>query len=145
MNPDSNYHAFSSRVGPETENEFNSKFYGALDGVCNALDNIEARLYMDAQCVIHRKSLLESGTLGTKGNVQVIVPDKTESYASSADPPQPSIPVCTLKYFPNRIEHTIQVCCESTTEHNNRTTTELVIVVMVVDGGESNSEAALLT
>ena len=29
-------------------------------------------LYMDRRCVYYRKPLLESGTLGTKGNVQVI-------------------------------------------------------------------------
>lgn len=32
----------------------------------------------------------------------------TESYSSSADPPEKSIPICTLKNFPNAIEHTIQ-------------------------------------
>ena len=28
-------------------------------------------MYMDRRCVYYRKPLLESGTLGTKGNVQV--------------------------------------------------------------------------
>jgi ubiquitin-activating enzyme E1 len=46
--------------------------------------------------------------LGPKGNVQVIVPHQSESYASSADPPEPAIPVCTLKNFPYAIAHTIQ-------------------------------------
>jgi ubiquitin-activating enzyme E1 len=32
----------------------------------------------------------------------------TESYGSSRDPPEKSIPICTLKNFPNAIEHTIQ-------------------------------------
>jgi len=51
--------------------------------VANALDNVEARVYMDRRCVYYNKSLLESGTLGTKGNVQVIIPKLTESYSSS--------------------------------------------------------------
>lgn len=63
---------------------------------------------MDSRAVYYKKPLLESGTLGTKGNVQVVVPFLTESYASSRDPPEKSIPVCTLKNFPNQIEHTIQ-------------------------------------
>lgn len=63
---------------------------------------------MDRRCVYYRKSLLESGTLGTKGNVQVVLPFLTESYSSSQDPPEKSIPICTLKNFPNAIEHTIQ-------------------------------------
>jgi hypothetical protein len=32
----------------------------------------------------------------------------TESYSSSRDPPEKSIPICTLHHFPNVIEHTIQ-------------------------------------
>ena len=29
-------------------------------------DNVEARLYMDSQCVFYKKPLFEGGTLGTK-------------------------------------------------------------------------------
>jgi len=32
------------------------------------VDNITARLYVDAKCVWYEKPLLESGTLGTKAN-----------------------------------------------------------------------------
>ena len=66
-------------------------------------------MYMDRRCVYYHKPLLESGTLGTKGNVQVVIPHLTESYSSSQDPPEKSIPICTLKNFPNAIEHTLQV------------------------------------
>lgn len=108
MNPDIKIEVHENRVGPETEKVYNSGFYKNLDGVANALDNIQARLYMDSQCVFHKKPLLEAGTLSTKGNVQVVVPDVTESYGSSRDPPEQSIPVCTLKNFPYEIAHTIQ-------------------------------------
>lgn len=66
---------------------------------------------MDRRCVFFQKPLLESGTLGTKANTQVVVPFLTESYSSSQDPPEKSIPSCTVKNFPNAIEHTIQVSC----------------------------------
>ncbi|PRP82322.1 ubiquitin activating enzyme E1, partial [Planoprotostelium fungivorum] len=108
MNPDIKIQSYSTRVGPETENVFNEAFYNSLTGVCNALDNVNARLYMDGQCILHKKSLLESGTLGTKGNTQVIVPLLTESYGSSRDPPEKGTPICTLHSFPNIIDHTIQ-------------------------------------
>jgi len=108
MNPETRVTAYSSRVGPETETTFNESFYSNLSGVCNALDNVEARLYMDSQCIYYKKSLLESGTLGTKGNTQVVVPFLTESYGSSRDPPEKTVPMCTLHHFPNVIEHTIQ-------------------------------------
>ncbi|ORY32545.1 putative ubiquitin activating enzyme [Naematelia encephala] len=96
------------RVGPETEKEYGDDFFAAIDGVTNALDNVMARQYMDRRCVFYQKPLLESGTLGTKANTQVVVPFLTESYSSSQDPPEKSIPSCTVKNFPNAIEHTIQ-------------------------------------
>ncbi|KAK9701765.1 E1 ubiquitin-activating protein [Basidiobolus ranarum] len=110
MNPDVTGKILShqDRIGVETENIYNDGFFEDLDGVTNALDNVETRKYMDRRCVLFRKPLLESGTLGTKGNTQVVIPFLTESYSSSQDPPEKSIPICTLKNFPNAIEHTIQ-------------------------------------
>ncbi|KAL3427419.1 ubiquitin-activating enzyme E1 [Phlyctema vagabunda] len=109
MNPELTGHIFTfrDRVGHETEDIFDETFWNQLDGVTNALDNVDARTYVDRRCVFFRKPLLESGTLGTKGNTQVILPHLTESYSSSQDPPEQSFPMCTLKSFPNKIEHTI--------------------------------------
>ncbi|KAG5646462.1 hypothetical protein DXG03_003512 [Asterophora parasitica] len=95
-------------VGPATEGVYDADFFQAIDGVTNALDNVKARLYMDQRCVFYRKPLLESGTLGTKGNTQVVIPNVTESYASSQDPPEKETPSCTVKSFPNAINHTIE-------------------------------------
>lgn len=108
MNPDVHIVVHEVRVGPETEGTFDDEFWDSLSGVCNALDNVQARLYMDQRCVYYNKPLLDSGTLGTKGNTQVVVPGLTESYSSSRDPPEQSIPICTLKNFPYQIEHTLQ-------------------------------------
>jgi len=96
------------RVGNDTEDTFDDGFWGSLDCIVNALDNIQARMYVDSRCVWFAKPLLESGTLGTKGNVQVVLPHKTQSYGDSQDPPEESIPLCTLKHFPHAIEHTIE-------------------------------------
>lgn len=63
---------------------------------------------MDQRCVFYQKPLIDSGTLGTKGNVQVVVPFLTESYGSSQDPPEKETPMCTVKSFPNAINHTIE-------------------------------------
>uniref|UniRef100_A0A8B9Z2Q5 E1 ubiquitin-activating enzyme n=1 Tax=Buteo japonicus TaxID=224669 RepID=A0A8B9Z2Q5_9AVES len=108
MNPALRVSSRPDRVGPDTERVYDDDFFEALDGVANALDNVDARLYMDRRCVYYRKPLLESGTLGTKGNVQVVIPFLSESYSSSQDPPEKAIPICTLKNFPNAIEHTLQ-------------------------------------
>lgn len=108
MNPNVNVEPQTNRVCPETEQVYNDEFFENLDGVANALDNVDARVYMDRRCVFYKKPLLESGTLGTKGNTQVVIPNLTESYSTSQDPPEKSIPICTLKNFPNAIEHTLQ-------------------------------------
>ncbi|KAJ6508398.1 ubiquitin activating enzyme [Mycena sanguinolenta] len=110
MNPDLKGKIFARQdpVGSGTEDVYTEEFFNKIDGVTNALDNVKARLYMDQRCVFYKKPLLESGTLGTKGNVQVIIPDLTESYASSQDPPEKQTPYCTLRSFPNVIQHTIE-------------------------------------
>jgi len=108
MNPRCVVESHENRVGADTEHIYNDDFFLSLTGVANALDNVDARMYMDRRCVFYHKPLLESGTLGTKGNVQVVIPHLTESYSSSQDPPEKSIPICTLKNFPNAIEHTLQ-------------------------------------
>ena len=53
--------------------------------------------------------LLDSGTLGSKGHVQVILPHLTESYASQTDPEDNTeIPHCTLKMFPEETLHCVE-------------------------------------
>lgn len=107
MNPDVVVTSQLNKVGPETINIYNSEFFDGLTCVANALDNVQARLFMDNLCISHKKPLLESGTLGTKGNVQTVIPHLTKSYGMTADPQEQSIPVCTLKNFPYLPEHTI--------------------------------------
>lgn len=108
INPQVKIDARVDRVGVESEGLFDGRFFDSLDFVTNALDNVEARRYMDTRCVFYRKPLLESGTLGSKGNTQVVIPHLTESYSSSQDPPERTIPFCTLHNFPNTNEHTIE-------------------------------------
>jgi ubiquitin-activating enzyme E1 len=108
MNPDLQITAYQEKVAADTERIFGDDFYDKLSGVCTALDNVDARLYVDQRCLFYRLPMLESGTLGTKGNTQVVVPHLTENYGATRDPPETSIPVCTLKNFPNQIQHTLQ-------------------------------------
>eukprot|EP01087_Luapelamoeba_hula_P016181 TRINITY_DN495_c0_g1_i1.p1 TRINITY_DN495_c0_g1~~TRINITY_DN495_c0_g1_i1.p1 ORF type:complete len:1073 (+),score=196.51 TRINITY_DN495_c0_g1_i1:80-3298(+) len=108
MNSELRIKASEIPVGEDTEDTFTEEFWKSQDVIVNALDNIKARLYVDSQCVKNLKPLLESGTLGTKANSQVVYPRITESYASSRDPPDAAIPMCTLKNFPHQIEHTIE-------------------------------------
>ncbi len=66
-------------------------------------DNVEARNYVDEMCVRHKKWFIDSGTQGTKGHTQVVIPGISESYVNTLDPVEESIPLCTLKSFPYQV------------------------------------------
>ncbi|KAK2982725.1 hypothetical protein RJ640_025141, partial [Escallonia rubra] len=105
INPRLQIEALQNRVGPETENVFDDTFWEKLSVVVNALDNINARLYVDQRCLYFQKPLLESGTLGAKCNTQMVIPHLTENYGASRDPPEKVAPMCTLHSFPHNIDH----------------------------------------
>lgn len=107
INPRFHVMAHTSRVAQDTEHLFDDAFWQEVDVVVTALDNVDARRYVDEKCVQHQKILLDSGTLGTKGNTQVVLPFLSESYSSSADPPEEAIPLCTLKSFPYLSDHCV--------------------------------------
>ncbi|KAK7929426.1 hypothetical protein WMY93_005821 [Mugilogobius chulae] len=108
INSDLQIDAHLNKVCPATEGIYSDLFYSSLNVVVTALDNVEARRYVDSRCLSNQKALLDSGTMGTKGHTEIILPNLTESYNSHRDPPEEEIPFCTLKSFPSVIEHTIQ-------------------------------------
>ena len=108
LNPDVNIVSQQNKIGSETINIYNKNFFDQFTCVLTALDNVEARKFVDELCLQHGKPMIDSGTLGTKGNTQVVIPHLTQTYGMSQDPPEKGIPVCTLKHFPYLIEHCIQ-------------------------------------
>eukprot|EP00268_Persea_americana_P018202 TRINITY_DN1900_c0_g1_i7.p1 TRINITY_DN1900_c0_g1~~TRINITY_DN1900_c0_g1_i7.p1 ORF type:complete len:1072 (-),score=180.51 TRINITY_DN1900_c0_g1_i7:554-3769(-) len=105
INPNLRIKALQNRASPETENVFDDEFWEGLDVVINALDNVNARIYMDLRCLYFQKPLLESGTLGAKCNTQMVIPHLTENYGASRDPPEKQAPMCTVHSFPHNIDH----------------------------------------
>ncbi|KAJ0953405.1 putative ubiquitin-activating enzyme E1 [Helianthus annuus] len=85
---------------PRRKTFFDDTFWENLNVVINALDNVNARLYVDQRCVYFQKPLLESGTLGAKCNTQMVIPHLTENYGASRDPPEKQAPMCTVHSFP---------------------------------------------
>ncbi|XP_053891389.1 ubiquitin-like modifier-activating enzyme 7 isoform X4 [Malaclemys terrapin pileata] len=108
MNPTTRVTAQPHHVGPDTETFYGDDFFMALDGVTNALDSMQARAYVDGRCIRYLKPLLDSGTEGTKGHVQVVVPHLTQPFGSPPDLTESAVPLCTLRHFPSAIEHTLQ-------------------------------------
>ena len=52
--------------------QFNIDWFQGFDFVFNALDNLEARRHVNRMCLAANVPLIESGTTGFKGQVQVI-------------------------------------------------------------------------
>ncbi|OIT01439.1 PREDICTED: ubiquitin-activating enzyme E1 1-like [Nicotiana attenuata] len=105
INPRIHIEALQNRASPETESVFDDTFWENLSVVINALDNVNARLYIDQRCLYFQKPLLESGTLGAKCNTQMVIPHLTENYGASRDPPEKQAPMCTVHSFPHNIDH----------------------------------------
>ena len=95
-------------VNKDTEEFFNEKFWQNQNFIFTAVDSKTARKYIDNQCTKYSKHLIDTGTLGTSASCQVIVPFKTSCYNDIEDLPEFSIPLCTLRNFPSKIEHCIE-------------------------------------
>ena len=110
MNPAFHAEARLDRVGPATETVFGPDFWAGLDVVVAALDNVQARLYVQHKCVQSRLVLLDAGTQGGAGSSEPFVPGVTDVYADDAggDDTAAAIPMCTLKKFPTLPVHCIE-------------------------------------
>ncbi|XP_043833789.1 ubiquitin-like modifier-activating enzyme 7 [Dromiciops gliroides] len=108
MNPALSVTAHTNELGSDTEHIYGDDFFSSLDGVVSALDSFKARGYVSKRCVHYLKPMLESGTQGTRGSAAVFVPSITEQYTPSEDGNETAHQVCTLRYFPSTIEHTLQ-------------------------------------
>ena len=108
MNPYVDIVAQQNKVCADTLSVYDENFFSQQSMVLTALDNVDARLFVDYLCLQNKVPLIDAGTLGTKCNVQVVIPHLTETYGQSRDPPEKEIPMCTLKNFPYLIEHCIQ-------------------------------------
>lgn len=54
------------------DTQFNVSWFGSFNVVFNALDNIAARRHVNKMCLTANVPLIESGTTGFNGQVQVI-------------------------------------------------------------------------
>ncbi|XP_040502458.1 ubiquitin-like modifier-activating enzyme 7 isoform X2 [Gallus gallus] len=108
INPDIKVTAHQAQLGPGTEKLFGSTFFRRLDGAVSALDTLTARAYLESCCIRSRTALLDTGTEGAKGNVLAMVPPLSQQLEPGSDPADGSFPLCTLRFFPCAIEHTLQ-------------------------------------
>ncbi|MCJ1354879.1 MAG: E1 ubiquitin-activating protein uba2 [Icmadophila ericetorum] len=75
--------------------------------VFNALDNLDARRHVNRMCLAADVPLIESGTTGFNGQVQVIKKGVTECYDCNTKETPKSFPVCTIRSTPSQPIHCI--------------------------------------
>ncbi|KAE8377022.1 hypothetical protein BDV26DRAFT_264508 [Aspergillus bertholletiae] len=89
------------------DSRFNVDWFATFDVVFNALDNLEARRHVNRMCLAADVPLIESGTTGFNGQVQVIKKGQTECYDCNSKEVPKSFPVCTIRSTPSQPIHCI--------------------------------------
>ncbi|KAF7924976.1 uncharacterized protein EAE98_007064 [Botrytis deweyae] len=106
-------HKFNPKVKLEAHHanikdaQFNVDWFKGFTMVFNALDNLEARRHVNKMCLAADIPLVESGTTGFNGQVQVIKKGKTACYDCTTKETPKSFPVCTIRSTPSQPIHCI--------------------------------------
>ncbi|MCJ1408189.1 E1 ubiquitin-activating protein uba2 [Ptychographa xylographoides] len=104
FNPDVKLVAHHANI---KDTQFNINWFQQFDLVFNALDNLDARRHVNKMCLAANIPLIESGTTGFKGQVQVIKKGVTECYDCNEKEVPKSFPVCTIRSTPSQPIHCI--------------------------------------
>lgn len=89
------------------EAQFNVAWFRSFNIVFNALDNMDARRHVNKMCLAADVPLVESGTTGFNGQVQVIKKGVTACYDCTPKDAPKSFPVCTIRSTPSQPIHCI--------------------------------------
>lgn len=106
------FNYFDTKLVPYHGNVMDTKsfpieWYDQFDYIYNALDNLEARRYVNRIALFLRKPLMESGTTGFDGQVQPIYPYATECFDCQEKATPQTFPVCTIRSTPSKPVHCI--------------------------------------
>ncbi|PQE30976.1 ubiquitin-activating enzyme E1 protein [Rutstroemia sp. NJR-2017a WRK4] len=106
-------HRFNPKVKLEAHHanikdaQFNVDWFKEFTMVFNALDNLEARRHVNKMCLAADIPLIESGTTGFNGQVQVIKKGQTACYDCTTKETPKTFPVCTIRSTPSQPIHCI--------------------------------------
>lgn len=82
-------------------------FFQKFNVVLNALDNRAARNHVNRMCLTANVPLIESGTAGYNGQVELIKKGMTQCYECSPKAAQKTFPGCTIRNTPSEPIHCI--------------------------------------
>jgi ubiquitin-like 1-activating enzyme E1 B len=86
---------------------YGSTFYQRFSMVLNALDNRAARNHVNRMCLHAKIPLIESGTSGYDGQVELILRGVTQCYECTPKSAQKTYPGCTIRNTPSEPIHCI--------------------------------------
>ncbi|KAK7422106.1 E1 ubiquitin-activating protein uba2 [Neonectria punicea] len=89
------------------DDEFSVSWFREFRIAFNALDNLDARRHVNKMCLAADVPLIESGTTGFNGQVQVIKKGVTACYDCTPKETPKSFPVCTIRSTPSQPIHCI--------------------------------------
>ncbi|KAG6008538.1 hypothetical protein E4U21_004378 [Claviceps maximensis] len=89
------------------DDAFTVSWFKQFGIVFNALDNLDARRHVNKMCLVADVPLIESGTTGFNGQVQVIKKGATACYDCTPKETPKSFPVCTIRSTPSQPIHCI--------------------------------------
>ena len=113
MNHSLNIKTYTNMVGPETENIFTDSFWDNQDIIFNAVDNFDARFYINDKVTFHQKYHVDAGTLGVDSSSCFIIKNLSSTYKEQNknkkdDKGIMETGICTVHSFPTSIKHCIQ-------------------------------------
>ncbi|KAK6456064.1 uncharacterized protein RJT20DRAFT_127843 [Scheffersomyces xylosifermentans] len=106
------FNYFNAKLVPHHGNimdttQFPLSWWDQFSFIYNALDNLEARRYVNKMALFLKKPLMESGTTGFEGQIQPIYPYYSECFDCQAKVTPKTYPVCTIRSTPSLPVHCI--------------------------------------
>ncbi|XP_055913186.1 SUMO-activating enzyme subunit 2 [Eupeodes corollae] len=87
--------------------DYGVNFFKKFNVVLNALDNRQARNHVNRMCLNAEVPLIESGTAGYNGQVELIKKGATQCYECTPKATQKTFPGCTIRNTPSEPIHCI--------------------------------------
>ncbi|KPJ02113.1 SUMO-activating enzyme subunit 2 [Papilio xuthus] len=104
FNPNVNIVAHHDSV---ISNDYGVSYFKQFNIVMNALDNRVARNHVNRMCLAANVPLIETGTAGYAGQVELIKKGLTQCYECQPKAPQKTFPGCTIRNTPSEPIHCI--------------------------------------
>ncbi|KAJ6099405.1 hypothetical protein N7467_000940 [Penicillium canescens] len=102
--PDAKLEAYHDNI---MDKQFSHAWFQSFTVVFNALDNLAARRHVNRMCLAAGVPLVESGTTGFNGQVQVIRKGETECYDCTPKEVPKTFAICTIRSTPSQPIHCI--------------------------------------